>query len=136
MWPALIPLLGGLFDKLFPDPAAASEAKLKLMQLAQAGDLAQLDADMKMAIAQTDVNKAEATSGNSFASSWRPFVGWTCGMALAFKFILGPAAVVLMAMAGHPIVLPDFDFSEMNTILLGMLGLGGLRTVEKIKGVA
>lgn len=136
MWPTLIPLLGGLFDKLFPDPSAAADAKLKLMQLAQAGDLAQLDADMKMAIAQTDVNKAEASSGNSFASSWRPFVGWTCGMALAFKFILGPAAVVLMAMAGHPIVLPDFDFTEMNTILLGMLGLGSLRTVEKIRGVA
>jgi hypothetical protein len=136
MWPALIPLLGSLFDKIFPDPAAAGEAKLKLMQMAQTGELAQLDADLKLAQGQQEVNRAEAASASLFVAGWRPFIGWICGAAFAFKFILGPAAVVLMAMAGRPIVLPEFDFTEMSTVLLGMLGLGGLRTVEKIKKVS
>lgn len=84
---------------------------------------------------QIDTNKVEAASPSIFVAGWRPFIGWVCGAAFAFKFIGGPLAVVLMAMAGHPITLPIFDFTEMSTVLLGMLGLGGLRTVEKIKGV-
>lgn len=135
MWPALIPVIGNLLDKFFPDPAAAADAKLKLMQMAQTGELAQLDADLKLATGQMEVNKVEAASQSLFVAGWRPFIGWVCGAAFAFKFIGGPLAVVLMAMAGHPITLPVFDFTEMSTVLLGMLGLGGLRTVEKIKGV-
>jgi hypothetical protein len=136
MWPALIPLIGNLLDKFFPNPAEAADAKLKLMQMAQTGELAQLDADLKLASGQIEVNKAEASSNSPFVAGWRPAIGWTCAAAFAFKFVLGPSAVVLMAMAGHPITLPEFDFTEMSTILLGMLGLGGLRTVEKIKKVA
>ena len=136
MWPALIPVLGSLMDKLFPDPTAAAEAKLKVMQMAQNGDLAQLDADFKLATGQIDVNKAEAGSGSLFVGGWRPFVGWVCGFAFAFKFILAPLMAFTMAALGHPITLPVLDFTEMSTILLGMLGLGGLRTVEKVKGVA
>jgi hypothetical protein len=136
MWPALIPLLGNLLDKFFPNPAEAADAKLKLMQMAQTGELAQLDADLKLATGQMEVNKVEAASASLFVSGWRPAIGWICGAAFAFKFVVGPSAVVLMAIAGHPITLPVFDFTEMSTILLGMLGLGGLRTVEKVKGVA
>lgn len=136
MWPTLIPLLGNLLDKFFPDPAAANDAKLKLMQMAQTGELAQLDADLKLATGQIEVNKAEAASNSLFVSGWRPFIGWTCGAAFAFKFIGGPLIVVLSSYAGHPVTLPEFDFTEMSTILLGMLGLGGLRTVEKVKKVA
>jgi hypothetical protein len=136
MWPALIPMLGTLLDKLFPDPTAAADAKLKLMEMAQRGELAQLDADVKLASGQMEVNKAEAASGSLFTSGWRPFVGWTCGAAFAFKFVLGPLMAFGFAAYGHPITLPILDFTEMSTILLGMLGLGGLRTVEKVKGVA
>lgn len=136
MWPALIPMLGNLLDKFFPDPIAANAAKLQLMQMAQNGELAQLDADLKMATGQIDINKVEAASTSIFVAGWRPFIGWVCGAAFAFKFIGGPFAVIVMAMAGHPITLPEFDFAEMSTILLGLLGLGGLRTVEKIKGVS
>lgn len=96
----------------------------------------ELAASLLLVQGQMDINKAEATSASVWVSGWRPFIGWTCGAAFAFKFVLGPSAVVLMAMLGHPINLPEFDFTEMSTILLGMLGLGGLRTVEKIKGVA
>lgn len=133
---ALIPILGSVIDKIFPDPAAAAAGKLQIMEMAQRGELAQLDADLKMATGQMEVNKAEALNNSLFVAGWRPAIGWTCGAAFAFKFVLGPSAVVLMAMAGHPITLPDFDFTEMSTILMGMLGLGALRTVEKIKGAA
>lgn len=136
MWPTLIPLLGTLLDKVFPDPKAADDAKLKLMEMAQNGELAQLNADLQLATGQIEVNKAEAASNSLFVSGWRPFIGWTCGAAFAFKFIGGPLLVVVSAYAGHPVVLPEFDFTEMSTILLGMLGLGGLRTVEKVKKVA
>jgi hypothetical protein len=136
MWPALIPLLGGLLDKLFPDPAAANAAKLQVMQMAQNGELAQLNADLQLATGQIDVNKSEASNSSLFVSGWRPFVGWICGAAFAFKFIGGPSAVFIAAYFGHPITLPIMDFTEMSTILLGMLGISGLRTIEKVKGVA
>lgn len=136
MWPTLIPILGNLMDRLFPDPKAAADAKLEVMRLAQSGELAQLNADLQMSQGQMEINKVEAASGSLFVAGWRPAIGWVCGAAFAFKFILGPSAVVVMAMAGHPIVLPEFDFTEMSTILMGMLGLGALRTVEKVKGAA
>jgi len=135
MTPLLIPVLGNLLDRIFPDPKAAAEAKLEVMRMAQAGELAQLDAEVKLISGQIEVNKVEAANQSLFVAGWRPAIGWVCGAAFAFKFILGPAAVVAMAMAGHPITLPEFDFTEMSTILMGMLGLGALRTVEKVKGV-
>ena len=133
---ALLPMLGNVFDRLFPDPAAAADAKVKVMEMAQRGELAYLDADLKMATGQMDVNKAEAQHSSIFVAGWRPAIGWVCAAAFAFKFVVGPTAAVLMAMAGHPIELPEFDLSEMSTILLGMLGLGTLRTVEKVKKVS
>lgn len=126
---AVLNLGGQLIDRIFPDKAAADAAKLEMLKMQQSGELAQMAGQM-------DINKVEAASSSVFVAGWRPAVGWTCAAAFAFKFVLGPSAVVLMAMVGHPITLPVFDFSEMSTILLGMLGLGGLRTVEKVKGVA
>lgn len=136
MWPMLIPLLGNVLDKLFPDPTAAGEAKMKLMELAQTGELAKMNAEMQIATGQLEVNKVEAANSSIFVSGWRPFVGWTCGAAFAFKFIGGPMLVFIAGYFGHPITLPEMDFTEMSTILMGMLGIGALRTVEKVKGVA
>lgn len=136
MWPTFIPIIGNLLDKIFPDQQAAADAKLKLLQLAQTGELAELDANVKIAASQADINKSESQSANLFVAGWRPFIGWICGTAFAFKFIIGPLASVIAAAFGHPITLPNFDYSEMSTILLGMLGLGGLRTIEKVKGAA
>ena len=136
MWPTLIPILGNLMDRLFPDPKAAADAKLEVMRLAQSGELAQLNADIQLSTGQMEINKVEAASSDGFTRNWRPFIGWTCGMAFACKFVGGPLVFVVSQWLGHPITLPQFDVTEMSTVLMGMLGLGGLRTIEKVKGAA
>ena len=70
-----------------------------------------------------------------FVAGWRPFVGWTCGIALAYHFVLSPILAVVLVLAGIDTPMPVFEFSQLSTILMGMLGLGGLRSYEKMKGV-
>lgn len=137
MWPALIPLLGNVFDKLFPDPAAAADAKLKLMTLAQNGELAQLDADLKMATGQMEVNKAEASSGDPFTSRARPFIMWICGFSLLYSALVEPLARFVATVYFHYNgAFPMIDTTITMQLLFGLLGLGTMRTVEKLKGVA
>jgi len=83
--------------------------------------------------AQIEVNKIEAGSTNLFVSGWRPFVGWTCGIALCYHFVLQPFLVFLLYSFGYQVDLPVFDMTTLTTILLGMLGLGGMRSFEKVK---
>lgn len=85
---------------------------------------------------QTDTNKEEAKSPSVFVSGWRPFIGWVCGMACAWNWIGLPMAVFAAAYLGKTLNLRPADISEMMPVLLGMLGLGGLRTVERLNGVA
>jgi hypothetical protein len=126
--PALIPLVGDVLDRFFPDKEKAEQAKREIeSQLTQ--HLANID------LAQLEVNKAEAKSRNIFIAGWRPFVGWTCGIALCWTYIFQPVAQFVLAQTGHLIDLPGLDMSTMMPVLLGMLGLGGLRTWEKHKGL-
>lgn len=136
MLQALIPLLGAVLDRAFPDPKVAAEAKLQVMEMAQRGELAQLDAEVKLAAGQLEVNKVEAGAGDPFTTRWRPFIGWVCGFGCAWNWIGLPAAKFVMEAAEHPVPLAPADLSEMMPLLLGMLGLGGYRTLEKIKKVA
>lgn len=137
MWPtAVVSILGNLLDRVLPDPKVAADAKLEMLKLAQTGELAQLNADLQLATGQIDVNKVEAANQSLFVSGWRPAVGWSCALAFAFKFLGGPMVFVVAQWIGHPITLPQFDFTEMSTVLMGMLGLGAMRSVEKIRGAA
>jgi len=125
--------LGGkLIDKLIPDPEAKAQATLQLMQLKASGELAALTADTDLAKAQLEVNKAEATSASLFVAGWRPFVGWTCGVGLANDFILRPLAIYVSSVC-HVIgaTWPALDMTSLLPLLLGMLGLGAMRTFEK-----
>jgi hypothetical protein len=83
--------------------------------------------------AQIEVNKIESASNSFFKSGWRPFVGWTCGIALCYHFVLQPFLMFLCVSFGHPMDLPVFDMSTLTTVLFGMLGLGGMRSFEKVK---
>ncbi len=109
---------------------------MRLVELAQQGELARLNADTQLATAQAETNKIEAASGNLFVSGWRPAVGWICALAVGFKFIGGPMLFMIGQAIGHPVELPRIDTEELWPLLLGMLGLGAFRTVEKVKGAA
>lgn len=125
---ALDPLSAGLdlvntaINKIWPD-----KSEQEKQQLAAAVMIVQ---------GQLDINKVEAANPSIFVSGWRPAIGWICGSACAWNWIGLPIAKLALDVAGHPITLSPADMSEMMPILLGMLGLGGLRTVEKVKGVA
>lgn len=136
MWPQLFALLPAVLDRVLPDPGAAADAKLRLLEMAQKGDLAALTAETDLAKAQASVNQIEAASNRLFVAGWRPAVGWICALAVGFKFIGGPLLFMAGQVVGHPVVLPEIDTSELWPLLLGMLGLGGLRTIEKVKGAA
>lgn len=127
---SLIPVVGKVLDRVLPDKGAAAEAKLKLLELHQAGELAHLAAETELAKGQLEINKAEAGNASLFVSGWRPSVGWVCSLALVYQFFLRPALVTF----GKPA--PELPMGDLITILLGLLGLGTLRTVEKVKGVA
>lgn len=136
MWPTLIPILGNLLDRILPDQKASDEAKLKMYELVQNGQLKELEADVQLATGQLDINKVEAANPNVFISGWRPFIGWICGFGCAWNWIGLPIGLFIAEVMGHHLVLSRADLSEMLPLLLGMLGLGGLRTYEKYKGVS
>jgi len=90
----------------------------------------------KIDLAQLDINKTEAAHRSVFVSGWRPMIGWTCGAAMALNFLIFPLASFVLAQTGHLVELPNLDMTQMMPVLMGMLGLGGLRTVEKLKQVS
>jgi hypothetical protein len=126
----------GLVNRFFPDPVQAAAAQLELLKMAQTGELAQLAADAEIAKAQIAVNSAEASSGNAYASSWRPTVGYVCVAGLFYTFLLQPLLPWFAAVFGLDVPpLPPLDTNVLMTLLLGMLGIGGMRTAERMKGV-
>lgn len=136
MWQLVIPAITQVLDKIIPDPQAAADAKLKALELAQKGDLTALDAELRLALGQLEVNKAEATT-DMFRGGWRPAVGWVCVVGLAYQFILQPLLPWLVALFGAQVPpLPAIDNETLMVLLTGMLGLGGLRTIERVKGKA
>ena len=125
---------GKILDKIFPDPEERDKAKIKLLELQQTGELARLTADTELAKAQMEINKQEATHKSIFIAGWRPAVGWCCAGAFAYHFILQPLLVFIMVNAGRAVELPEFDMDALYTVLMGMLGFGAMRSVEKVKG--
>ena len=116
------------------DPKMAAEAKFKIIELAQNGELAKLDADVKLALSQVEVNKVEAAT-DMFRGGWRPFIGWICGLGVAIQFVIAPMLTWFGFLLGYPMVFPVLDSSVLMTLLFGMLGLGTLRTTEKLKDI-
>lgn len=134
---ALPELIGKIIDRVIPDPVQQADAKLKVAELAENGELEQLKAEVTLATGQMDINKVEAASTNVFVSGWRPFIGWICGASLAYVGLIEPlsrflAQVLFHYVGGFPVV----DTTVTMQVLLGMLGLGTLRTYEKKNGVA
>lgn len=133
---SLFPVIGQIIEKLIPDPQAKLNAQMELARLAASGELAQLEAVKQLQLAQLEVDKADAGSGNWWQAGWRPAIGWVCAGALASQYILRPWVQWIGVVTGHPLPpLPGID-DQLWQLMGGMLGLGTLRTVEKIKGAA
>ena len=125
----LFPIVGEVVDRVVPDKNGAEKAKreieAKLVDAAVSGQLAQLE-----------VNKAEAASASTFVSGWRPYIGWVCGAALTYQFVVAPVATWGASWAGIAVPPPPSLDNMLWELMFGMLGMGGLRTLEKWKGVA
>jgi hypothetical protein len=118
-----------LLEKVIPDKSAREKLAHELATMAERHA-------HEAALAQIEVNKAEAASDNIFKSGWRPAIGWTCGIAFAYHFVLQPLLIFFLTIFGMEIPeLPKFEMEALMTVLLGLLGLGSLRTFEKYKHV-
>lgn len=130
----MIPIVGDLIREvgetvreLIPDGDKKLEVGVRLAEIADQAD----ERETQLLLGQLEVNKADAQSGNMFQAGWRPFIGWTCGSALAYTWIVAPIAQAVF----HLAVLPIIDPSQIYPIVLAMLGIGGMRSFEKFHGV-
>ena len=128
MLQALIGPVAGLLDKFIEDKDAKNALAHEISTMAERHA-------QELAKGQLEVNKVEAAHKNMFVAGWRPAVGWICAFGMAGNFILIPMANFALALAESDITIPLIALSEMMPVLMGMLGLGAMRTVEKAKGV-
>ena len=124
----------GLIDRLWPDPAQKAAAQLELLKMQQTGALAQLAAETDLAKLQIQTNIEEAKSTNWWVAGWRPAIGWVCGAGLAYAALIEPfARFTAKVWFGYTGDFPVIDTDLTLQILMGMLGLGAMRSVEKVK---
>ena len=126
--PALMPILGKVLD-FIPDGNARARAEAEFQR-------ALLDAAVKADADNREINKAEAQHGSIFVAGWRPFIGWICGAALAFNYLARPFWVWIAATWFPAAPVPPGLDGMLWELMLGMLGIGGLRTLEKMQGKA
>lgn len=122
---AVLDIIKGPLDKLIPDKNKRMEFEQAVKMSVHEGDLAQME-----------VNKVEAAHPSIFVAGWRPFIGWTCGAAMALEFLVRPIAQWAILLSDKLVSLPSLDTTQLYPVLMGILGLGTLRTYEKFKGVA
>ena len=122
MLQALIGPVSGLLDKFIEDKDQKASLAHEIAKMSERHA-------QELAKGQLEVNKAEAASGSLFRGGWRPAVGWICVAGFGVNFLISPIA------AGFGFIVPQADTAVMLPVLMGMLGLGGLRTVEKVRGL-
>ena len=126
MLQALIGPVSSLLEKFIPDKDLRSKLSHEIATMAEKNAHEQIKA-------QLEINKTEAQHNSLFVSGWRPAVGWTCCLGMAANFLIIPMTNFALALASSNISIPLIDLETMLPVLLGMLGLGGLRTYEKVK---
>ena len=128
--PSILPAVTNVIGRFLPEDKEAKAKAEREIEQQLTTHLAKID------LAQLDINKTEAAHRSIFVAGWRPFIGWTCGVALAWTYVMTPILNFILAQTGHLMELPARDMSQMMPVLMGMLGLGGLRTFEKFKKVS
>jgi hypothetical protein len=129
---ALFDFASKIVDKIFPDKDKANQVKLDLFKAQQDGELKEMEQSFQLTLAQIATNTEEAKSSSTFVAGWRPFVGWVCGFALAYNYILFPLySYTAQWISKDAPAMPALALGELLTLLIGMLGLGGLRSLDK-----
>lgn len=125
---SIIEIGAKLLDKIIPDKDARERAQAELLKAAQ-------DQDFQLSLAQIRVNEEEAKSDNIFKSGWRPAIGWICVFGLAYNFVIYNLLLWLVATFSLSITPPPLMSDILMELVFAMLGLGSLRTFEKVKGI-
>ena len=126
---SLVQPVTGLLDKFIEDKDQKNQLAHEISTMAERHA-------QELAKGQLEINKAEAQSRNVFIAGWRPFIGWTCGVAMAYNYVVHPILIFTLAQFNYLVAIPALDLGEMMPVLMGMLGLGSLRTYEKKIGIA
>ncbi len=133
---ALIPSVISIINKVIPDKSAAAKIQGEIMLMQAKGELSSIENEFNIAIRQLDANVEEAKSDSLFKSGWRPFVGWACSFSFILIFCLFPMIEMSFALFGKAVAMPKLDLSVAINLLMGLLGMGALRSYERIKGVS
>lgn len=131
-WTDLINQIGQTVRQVLPNPEAQRDFDLKIMELAAKAE----EQETQLALGQIETNKNEATHANLFVAGWRPFIGWTGGVALGYSWIVAPLLKWGADLNGIHVDMPAIDPDAIWPIIAAMLGLGTMRSFEKAKGVA
>lgn len=128
----ILDIIKDVIDRAIPDPKIKADLQMKLADLEDRE--AQREHDEMMG--QIGTNTEEAKNNNLFVAGWRPAVGWICAVGIGYSFILDPMATWIAQVVFHyKGAFPVLDSGQLMTLITGMLGFGGLRTYEKVKGV-
>lgn len=133
-----IPIIDGLFkliDKVIPDPQAKANAQLEMLRMQQAGEFKEIETNLQLALGQLEVNKIEAAAPDAFRGGWRPATGWCGVIGLLYTYLLQPLLTWASSIWGIPAP-PPLDMGDLLILLGGMLGLSGMRSLERLKGKA
>lgn len=133
-----IPIIDGIFrviDKLIPDREAAAQAKAKAMEMHQQGEFKKMEVDLQLALGQMEINKIEAGSPDLFRGGWRPAVGWVCVIGLLYNYLMQPLLAWASGIWTVPVP-PSIEMGDLLVLLAGMLGFGGMRMLERLRGKA
>jgi hypothetical protein len=128
IWAPVIGIIGDVLDKVIPDNNAKQKAKADI-------EKALIDNASKINLAQAETNKIEASHRSIWVAGWRPFLGWVAGFGFAWVFVIAPVAQWVCALLGIHIVLPVLHTDVMMELTIALLGLSGLRSWEKSKGL-
>ena len=133
---AVSSLVETVVERIWADPADRDKARIALRQLEETGELSRLTIEAGLLQGQIDVNKIEASSDSFFKSGWRPFVGWMCGLGVGWAFVGEPVASFAAASLGYSGAFPDLRIADLVGLLVGLLGMAGIRSVDKANGVS
>ena len=128
MWGPIISVVSSVLDKVIPDNNAKEKAKADI-------EKALIDNAAQINLAQAETNKIEANHRSVFIAGWRPFLGWVCGVGFAWIFVLNPILQWGLALYGNNAVLPQLQTDVLMELTIALLGLAGLRSWEKAKGL-